>query len=628
MLTQETIEFLRNVPPFGYLADNELEALAKGISLEYYPKGVKILAQNGPPGQYLRIIKKGNVKVYVTSPEGEEETLIDYRSEGEQFGMISLMSGDRSRANVVSVEDTICYLIPKDQILDVLSKNPKANEYYLKSFFIGFIDKSYDETRRRATGIVSGERLLYTTPVGDIVKKSPVVTKEGTSIREAAMKMAAEKTSSVVVLNSADVPVGIVTDRDLREKVVARGRDLGEPVRMIMNSPLIKVDADEYCFEALLKMMHYKIHHILVIKGGKFIGIVTNHDFMVLQGSSPTVLVKQMEDIQSIEQMSDTIRKLTKTVQTLLREGAHAHNITGLITELAEKIMNRAADIVERKLGPAPLAHCIFVTGEAGRRELTLGMDVSMGVVLADTSNLTSVQNAETYFAEFDRMLKENLPFSGSAPGGGFINLKQIRTLADWLELFDKWATSPEIHTPAPEVFDLRPLRGDEDLVDTMRERLLKKTSKSEETMDLIATLAVTNRPPLGFFKRFVVEKSGEHKNELNIYEKGLRPLADAVRIFSLEKDITEIPTLNRLRELKDRYHFEHAGDVERTFEYLLAMLINHQLEQAEQETPADKFLNPENLSSLARKTLKESFQLIAVLYDIVEKSYRTERIG
>ena len=163
MIREESIEFFSSILPFSMMAKQDLASLVEFTAMDFFPRGEKILKQGGPPSKYLYIIKKGGVKVYVESDQGTE-TIIDYRSEGEQFGILSLVGGDRSRANVVAFEDTIAYLIPRDVILAVLQKNPPVNEYFLKSFIINFIDKSHDEARQRIAGIGSGEQLLFMNP--------------------------------------------------------------------------------------------------------------------------------------------------------------------------------------------------------------------------------------------------------------------------------------------------------------------------------------------------------------------------------------------------------------------------------------------------------------------------------
>ena len=102
-----------------------------------------------------------------------EEVLVDLRGEGEHFGMLSLLSGDHSRNNVVTIEDTICYQVPKKNVMAVLNNNPAVNEYFIKSFFINLLDKTYEETRKSYTGGTTGEQLLFSTKIKEIVRTEP-----------------------------------------------------------------------------------------------------------------------------------------------------------------------------------------------------------------------------------------------------------------------------------------------------------------------------------------------------------------------------------------------------------------------------------------------------------------------
>lgn len=613
-------------PPFNFLTKAELDSLADEISLEYYPKGVKILAQNGPPSEHLRIIKKGGVKVYLTSEDGRE-IIIDYRSEGEQFGMLSVVGGDRSRANVVSVEDTICYLIDKDKILSIFQNNPTANEYFMKSFFINYIDKTYDETKRKYTGLSEGDRMLFTTTVGEILKKSPFTSSETVSIQEAATVMAKHKISSLILTDQSGNPTGIVTDRDLRLKVVATGIDISQPANTIMSSPLINIDAGEYCFEALLKMMRHKIHHIVVTDKGAFKGIITNHDLMVLQGSSPTVLVKEMEETANIENLAGTMPKLYKSVGALMREGAKAGHVTGLVTELVEKLINRVIDIIESEIGPAPVKYSVFMCGGGGRRELTLSLGMGLGIIYEDAQNYSTSKTADLYFATMTKHLKDAMAVCRMPKGEtGCMSGEHVKSLSDWKDFISHYALTPARIPLLAEMFDMRCIRGEDKPVAAIRAHLYNLASASEGFMANLAIFTSQNRPPLGFFKKFVVEKSGEHRNELNLHEKGLRPLIDSVRFLAIENKITEMPTLRRIAELRRENAASKAEDIEHAFNYLLTLLLHNQLQQVDKGIEPDDFINPDTLSTLERQTLKESFQLTTGLYEHIEKSLKTER--
>jgi CBS domain-containing protein len=317
MLKDEIIDFFEKVMPFNRLSRETLGEMVDDISMEYYPKGEQILQQDGPPSEFLGVIKKGGVKVYqVTS--NDEEVVIDLRGEAEHFGILSLLSGDRARNNVISIEDTICYQVPKKTVLAILQNNPEVSEYFLKSFFVNLLDKTYEETRKAYTGGTTGEQLLFSTKVKDIVRAAPKTIAPDISIQQAAVEMAANKISSLVVVDSAGLPLGMVTDRDFREKVVAEARDVANPVKAIMNTPLISIDSEDNCFEALLRMIRHRIHHILVLEDERLKGMLTNHDFMLLQGSSPTILVKEIGQIKTIEELQETAPKFYKAVSSLL----------------------------------------------------------------------------------------------------------------------------------------------------------------------------------------------------------------------------------------------------------------------------------------------------------------------
>ncbi len=344
MIMEDVVAFLKKVPPFQFLDDADIQAVARNLSLEFYPKDMVVLKQDGPPSDALRIIKKGGVKVSMVSEDGGE-VVIDYRGEGDTFGFLSLVGKDRVRSNITAVEDTICYLLGKEMLLKLLDSHLSFTEYFLKSHITRYIDRTYREMQDKSMFYGGSDRLLFTTRVGDMAIKGVVSTREETPIREAAAIMSENRISSLVIMDRNDLPSGIVTDRDLREKVVAKGRNVQEPVKNIMSTTLIRVDGRDYCFEVVLKMLKYNIHHILVIRDGKLTGVVTNHDLMMLQGTSPLSLTKDIESQQTIEGLVPVSKKINNIVGLLLKEGAKANNITKVITEINDRLVRKVARV-------------------------------------------------------------------------------------------------------------------------------------------------------------------------------------------------------------------------------------------------------------------------------------------
>jgi CBS domain-containing protein len=621
MLKEEIMDFLQQIPPFHFLDQEEMSHAVADISMDYYPSGTRILQQDGPPSDHLCVIKKGGVKVYTMSEE-EGETVVDYRSEGELFGMLSLMSGDRSRANVEAIEDTICYLIPKSNILDVLKKNGRVNEYFLKSFFINFLDKTTEERRAGQAQLGGGERLLFSTPVGEIIRGKPMVASREVTIREGALIMAKQRISSLVIGDADGNPVGMVTDRDLREKVVATGMSVEEPLGSIMSSSLVTVEADENCFEALVKMIRHKIHHILVMENGTLRGMLTNHDFMVLQGTSPTLLVKEIGKIKSLDDLQVQCAGLHQSVATLLRHGAKAHNVCGIITELAEKIVNSVLDFLENERGKPPVSYGVFIYGAGGRRELTLNTRLQLGLVYQDGEGRK--EEAEKYFNILQEKLNETLANCLSSERFS-MDIDHIKSMDDWLATITA-PVSEETSGFRAGLFEMRPIRGEGRDIIMLREKLVELATRNRDFIELVATATVQNRPPLGFFKQFVVEKGGQHKDELNLVEKGIKPMVDAVRLLAFAEGCRELSTKRRLRYLRKK-GFDLADDVAHALGYLVESLIEKQLQQRNEGQEPDNFINPDSLGSFERKTLKEAFSLINSLYEIIEERYRTARI-
>ena len=194
MTVKEVKDFISSIQPFQELDDTTLGNIAGGVIVEFYPKDTLILQQDGPPSDFLRIIKKGGVKVFI-KPDMNEEVVIDYRSEGDSFGLLSLIRGDRSRANVTAVEDTICYLVTKETIQGLLDSNAAFSEYFLKSFLNKYIDKTFSEMHSKSLLYGGGDKLLFTTPVGELASRTAVTAPNEISIKDAAEVMSKRKIS-------------------------------------------------------------------------------------------------------------------------------------------------------------------------------------------------------------------------------------------------------------------------------------------------------------------------------------------------------------------------------------------------------------------------------------------------
>ncbi|HEY6011819.1 MAG TPA: DUF294 nucleotidyltransferase-like domain-containing protein, partial [Nitrospirota bacterium] len=471
----------------------------------------------------------------------------------------------------------------------------------------------------------------FTTRVGDMAIKDVVFTEEDTTIRRAAQIMSENRISSLVIMSRNNLPSGILTDRDLREKVVAKGRDVGEAVKTIMSTSLIRVDARDYCFEAVLKMIKYNIHHILVIRDGLLTGVITNHDLMVLQGTSPLSLTKDIESQLTIEGLVPVSKKINGIVGLLLKEGAKASNITKVITEINDRLVRKVIELAERKFGPAPLAYCWVVFGSEGRKEQTFKTDQDNALIYEDPATDAAAEAARKYFSAFTEFVRDGLIKNGFplCPANYMASNPQwCQPLKVWKRYFSDWVSTPTPDAVLNSVafFDFRPMSGETRIADELRDHLNAILKGQKVFLGYLANMAIRNTPPVGFFKSFVVEKGGAHKDELNLKIKGIAPIVDMVRLFALEKGIRETSTLERIETLRTKHTIveEFADEFEQAFEFIMLLRIHNQYAQISGGVVPDNFINPNRLSNLEKRSIKEAFQLITKAQDLIIERYKS----
>jgi CBS domain-containing protein len=627
MTTQDAFMLLEKTPAFASLPKDVLAALSKEMTTEIHPKGQTILRQNGPAAEHLRIIKSGSVKVFVRTNEGEE-VVVAHRSAGDLFGLISLVYGDLCPDTIVAAEDTACFLIKKETVLGLLKTQAPFSEFCLKAVLARLVDTTYKDIRDRTLLYGGGDKLLFTNILGDVAVRNVVTASEDISIQRAAEIMASHKISSLVLLDSEGRPAGMITDRDLRNKVVAKGRDTAGPVGGIMSVTIIKSDARDHCFEALLKMMRYNIHHLLVVNKGELTGILTNHDLMMLQGTSPMSLAGEIENQTTVDGLTPAAKKINRLISILIKEGARASTITRIITEINDRLLRKLLEITEKKLGPPPVSYCWIVYGSEGRKEQTFKTDQDNALIYDDAGK--DDEASEQYFADLAGRMKDALircGFPACTADYMASNPKWRQPLGAWKAYFSRW-----INTPAPDsilqslvLFDFRPVYGNLLLAEKLRAFLGHEISGKKPFLGQMAASVVRNRPPLGLFGRFVCEKKGSRKGTFNIKINALCPIIDAARLSALEIRAYQTSTLARLMELKDRQGTaagECSGDLEQAFEFLMSLRLRHQYQQIERGIEPDNFIDPRALGVMERKMLKETFKLILSVQEATKRKY------
>jgi CBS domain-containing protein len=434
--------------------------------------------------------------------------------------------------------------------------------------------------------------------------------------------MAQEKVGCVVVVDYQNRPLGIVTKSDMTNRILGAGKSGTEPVRTIMSAPVISVPPSDPAFSALLKMANFNCHHICVVVGEVLMGVISQHDLLALQGSNPLAVMNDIQKETTVEGLADLVTAMDLTIKGLMMAGVSAKEIAIFISEWNDRLTRRIitlteASLREQDLGEPPVDYCWLALGSEGRKEQTLRTDQDNAIIYADPE--PSVEDdVHQYFLRLAQSVVSGLETCGFPLCKGEImasNPKWCQPEAVWKGYFSTWINkaSPEDLRNCSIFFDFRPLSGTARLAQRLRMFLNENIDKSRAFLRHLATNALYNGPPLGFLRSLVVEKTGAHKDELNLKMRGLVPLVDAVRVLSLSAQVNATNTLQRLQMIKDKglVSEDMAEDVKEAFNFLMFLKMNHHMAQKEAELEANDYIDPKALPKLQEKSLIEAFHVI-----------------
>jgi CBS domain-containing protein len=623
------VGFLEKIPPFQFLPPAELRNLARSMTLEYFPKNTVILTAGRQVSEALYIVQKGAVKLGIRTNVGKE-LVLDMRSEGEVFGLLSMMGRDVARLDVVALEDTLCYSIPAEDIEELIEKHREVSEYFVRTSITRYMDRSLEELRTQVNLMGNAEQLLYSLGVGDVARHQAILCPKSATICEAAKAASKGKSGAVFVVDDEGRAVGAVTDRDFAKKVVAGEARVDEPVTKIMTTPVVSVASSDRLFQALLTMLGRNIHHILVTEEGKPKSVLTSHDLMLLQGKSPLSLVRHIEQQQTVEDLAAAQKRIGDLLPLLMREGARASHITRVVAELNDRVMAKILELAEEEFGSPPVPYCWVVLGSEGRREQTFKTDQDNALVYADPTDEVSTKASE-YFEKLSIYAQEALERCGyPACTGGWMasNPRWRMPLTAWQAMFREWIGEAAYHSveDALILLDMRPVSGDFSLYDRLAAGVAEQLKSASFFKSILACISVGRKPPLGFFRSFVLDRSGEHKEELDIKSTGTGPIVEAARLFAVDAGISHTNTVDRLTALRTAEYMDGKvlEEVQEAFEFLMLLRLENQLQQAREGKPLNNYVSPRKLTNLQKGLLREAFQTVARLQSVIDERFRT----
>lgn len=636
VIPRRIFDFLKSYPPFSLLPEPLLLQVSERVQVQYYQPQQEVFHQGDAPGTHIFIVREGAVQLY-RETEGKD-FLVEQCDEGDVFGIRPMLAAENYALTAVAAEETLLYAVNIQRFQELIGAHPQVALYLASTYAAGvgqryktknpsqlFLDRADDKTEHFALmEVQSMER-----------SKPPVTCRPKTFIQEAAAIMTEHAVGSIIVVGKTGAPLGIMTDKDLRSKVATGKVGLQESVEVIMSSPVITLPPTVTVADVQMEMVKNRISHICLTEDGtpqsKVAGVLSEHDLMVMQGNNPAILIREIRRCSGVDALRDIRGRAEQLLKRYIFQEVSIAFISTVMTEINDEIIIRCIELAEAEMRAEGQAvpearYCWLALGSEGRGEQLLRTDQDNALVFEDTPEEAYELTKQYYLAFAGKVthLLNEVGFEYCPADMMASNPSWCLSLSEWKQQFSTW-----IHKPEPEAvmfstifFDFRAIHGDRSLSEALTGHIFKNLDNQEIFLAYLGRDALQNPPPLTFFRNFVVESSGAHKNEFDIKARAMMPLADAARLLILHARVGMVNNtfrrFERLAELEPQNEelYEQAADA---YEILMRYRALHGLKKKN----SGRYFNPSDLSKMERINLRNCFRPIKALQLLLNTRFR-----
>ena len=603
---------LKTHPPFDRLDDSTMREVVLAMEVQYAGAGEIVFEEGHPPVDQVWLVHKGAVRL---TRDGE---LVAICEAGDLFGVRAHLATRHYRATATVGDEALLYAWPADQFLSWTRQFPVIAVHLASGFAVeGPLGQLADVPDL----LHQGTETVH--PVRSLVTCRPTTT-----IRQAAQAMSERRVGSILVVDEQRRPLGIVTDVDLRTKVVARAVDVdATTVEDIMSAPVITVRDAPTLTEATVQMAQTGIHHLVTTEDGSptrpATGMVTHHDVLMETGENPAALARALRRAQSNAELRSVRKRLDTIVERYVESNLPIEFVARVTAAVTDQMTRRAIELALKAAGPAPAPFAWLALGSQGRREQILSTDQDNALVYEEGPH-------QPYFLSLAKRVVESLHEAGfeRCPGDMMAsNARWCLDLAAWCRVFSQWMEVPEpkalMH--ANIFFDFRALAGETTLETRLRNHIGDSAQSVRRFLPMLANNALANPVPLSFFGSFVLERSGEHRQQFDIKARAMMPFADAARVLALEHVTPEVNTVARFAAVAKRTPNLTEVCLAAGRAYRCLMEIRTKQGLANQD--GGRFVPINRLDTYDRQRLRQAFRSLVDLQRILNVRYQTDLI-
>lgn len=602
--------------PFDQMEAAHLLWMLERMQLAYYAQGEVIVApQQGAVERFL-VIKQGMVQGEQNVADASEADAWLELSEGECFPLGALLA-HRPVASVYRAgQDTFCYELPAADFHTLIGLSPPFRDFCTRRI-ANLLEHSKQVIQAQFTQASAGQQSL-TSPLSAIILRAPVTCAPQTSVREVLQQMHDSRIGSMVAVDDAGRPLGILTLPDVLERIALPQIDLDQPVVGVMTTQLTTLSPQALAHEAALVMAKQGFRHVLVVENERLVGLVSEKDLFALQRVGLRQIGSVIRHAQTVAELQQSAADIRSMAHNMMAQGVAAEQLTQFISTFNDLLTVRIIEL-EFAAGHPGIAVdqlCWIALGSEGRFEQTLSTDQDNALIFTVPDGMTADQ-VRARLLPAARRINETLALCGFPLCRGNVmasNPQWCLSLEEWKHRFLDWIinSAPEALLHASIFFDFRSLYGAHELAEELRLWLARIASDNSRFQHQMAENALRTRPPLGLVRDFVLGK----ENTLDLKLNGITPFVDAARILSLATGVTNTSTIQRLRLSAAALHIP-ATEVDgwiNAFLFIQMLRLRHHYEATVQQKAAanpalNNLIDPESLNELDRRILKEAFR-------------------
>jgi len=593
-------------------------------------QGVIHAAQGAPVGIFrARAVRRAvflelnySARQLLTHITHDQPALADLFLETEAFEEFQqmLQSGGK-------VENFVIHSAGKDLTTRTLSISAQLvqdqiNQLTYVDGVIEDITKAHKQEAGRETLIrkLQASLLFLHEPVSSLGRDA-LICDMGMSIEQLARHMTGRKVTAALVSSGDSTIIGIVTDHDLRERVLAEKYQLHLPIHSIMSAPLTKIPEQALIYEALLKMEEHGVRHLAVEdRNGRIVSVIDNKSLVQFQRYGPIVINREIARAASIDEVAQCTERTPALVKTFIESSTRPRHVTNLLASICDAVTIRLVELAIKEMGPPPAAFAFISMGSQGRQELTLTTDQDNGIIYQKPLD-NDAKHVQDYFLQLGKKVSDGLNQAGYLYCRGGVmasNPRWCRSLTDWISGFREW-----IHKSEPQeiidfniFFDLRTVYGDEDLSRELKQVIFATVAEDPAFLHHLAKNAVSFKPPIRLPGNiYLGGGSTEHAGEINLKD-AMAPLVGYARLYALRYQIQQTHTLERIETLGDLNLIPPASRDEMiaAYDLLMQLRLQTQLEAIQLGKSPHNNVHPGKIGYIQQETLKQAFAQISAV--------------